>query len=246
MSWQLGALDPWLRLAEKPRLARATSVPAGAGADGAAGGAAGLAAGSRRGACSAGDRRCGWPGRRGRGVLLWLHGGAYCLGSPRTHASLVAGLAAPRRAGGGAAALPPRARARLSRGGRGRPRGLGRRFAPKAGRPARSRSAATAPAAGSPSRCCTCCSPRACRRRPACCRLQPLGRPDARGREPRRARAPRRAPARASARRCPRPLPRRRRSARPARLALARPFRRRAAGDDPGEPAPRSCSTTPG
>ncbi len=99
MSWQLGALDLWLRLAEKPRLARATSVPAararmerlaarlapprGLGAA-VLGGAAGAAAGRAAGA----------------GILLWLHGGAYCLGSPRTHASLVAGLAA--RAGLGA------------------------------------------------------------------------------------------------------------------------------------------------
>lgn len=31
-------------------------------------------------------------------LLLWLHGGAYCMGSPRTHAPMVAGLA--RRLGG--------------------------------------------------------------------------------------------------------------------------------------------------
>jgi acetyl esterase/lipase len=37
-------------------------------------------------------------------VLLWLHGGAYCLGSCRTHAALAAALA--RRAGGLAAVLP--------------------------------------------------------------------------------------------------------------------------------------------
>ena len=59
-------------------------------------------------------------------MLLWLHGGAYCLGSHRTHAPLVAALAA--RAGVGAALprLPAGARARLSGGARRRPRRLGR------------------------------------------------------------------------------------------------------------------------
>jgi acetyl esterase/lipase len=40
------------------------------------------------------------PGPEGAGLLLWFHGGAYCLGSPRTHAAMVTALAA--RAGVGA------------------------------------------------------------------------------------------------------------------------------------------------
>ena len=95
-------------------------------------------------------------------TILWLHGGAYCLGSGRTHA----------RDGRGAGAAGRRARRRCRTTGwrpstafpaavedaraawDGAARG-GRRAG------ARSCSAATAPAAGSPSRCCTRCWPRA-------------------------------------------------------------------------------------
>lgn len=102
MSSRLIALDLWLRLREKPRLARERSV-----------GAArarmermtrlvplprGLAVGTGRLAGMAATRIVPPPGG---GLLLWLHGGAYCLGSHRTHAPLVAALAA--RAGVGAA-----------------------------------------------------------------------------------------------------------------------------------------------
>lgn len=97
MSWQRLALDLWLRGVEKPRLARARSVeaerarmertaarfvpPGPPPVAGAVGGVPALRL--------AGDA-----------VLLWLHGGAYVAGSPRTHLRLVAELAA--RAGVGA------------------------------------------------------------------------------------------------------------------------------------------------
>lgn len=104
MSWQLAALDAWLRLTEKPRLARTTSIPAA------------RARMERIAALapppvSAGWHRAPLPGGPpldalrmspppDGGVLLWLHGGAYCLGSPETHAALAGALAA--RAGLGA------------------------------------------------------------------------------------------------------------------------------------------------
>ena len=102
MSSRLVALDLYLRLREKPRLARAGSI---------------VAARARmervtrlvplpRGLAVAEAALAGRPAVRiaappGGGMLLWLHGGAYCLGSCRTHAPLVAALAV--RAGVGAA-----------------------------------------------------------------------------------------------------------------------------------------------
>jgi acetyl esterase/lipase len=100
MSWQLAALNLWLRFREKPYLRRETSVPAArvhmdrqsarfpmppgvATAEACVGGVPGLAL----------------PGPDER-LLLWFHGGAYCLGSPRSHAAMLAALA--RRAGIGA------------------------------------------------------------------------------------------------------------------------------------------------
>jgi acetyl esterase/lipase len=103
MSWQLWALDAWLRLSEKPRLARERSV---------------AAARARMEATAARAFRPGsaWreerlradpalaalrlPASADAGILLWLHGGAYCLGSPFTHADMAGALA--RRAGTGA------------------------------------------------------------------------------------------------------------------------------------------------
>lgn len=104
MSWQLLVVDALLRLREKPRLAREPSVEA---------------ARARMEANAAvlfpvPDGRWQEIGLRadppldawrmapppGGGVLLWLHGGAYCLGSPATHADLAGTLAA--RAGLGA------------------------------------------------------------------------------------------------------------------------------------------------
>ncbi|TPE50827.1 alpha/beta hydrolase [Amaricoccus solimangrovi] len=103
MSWQLSAVELWLRFVEKPylawehdfgrarqRLERAASrlrPPPGA-----------------RLTCRP---LGGLPAARvegpSRATLLWLHGGAYCLGSPRTHAAMVAHLA---RRIGGSAVLP--------------------------------------------------------------------------------------------------------------------------------------------
>lgn len=98
MSWRLPALNFWLRLHEKPRLARMTDAPRAR---------ARLEAVSRllsppplaaRAASLGGVPALRIPG--GPPVILWLHGGAYCLGSPRTHAAMAGALA--RRAGAGA------------------------------------------------------------------------------------------------------------------------------------------------
>jgi monoterpene epsilon-lactone hydrolase len=101
MSWQLVVLDAWLRLSEKRRLRRAISV---------ADVRDGMERNAARFPLPAGalwrsepiGRIPAWrlDGPPGAGVLFWLHGGAYCLGSPRTHAAMVATLAV--RAGVGA------------------------------------------------------------------------------------------------------------------------------------------------
>ena len=98
MSWQLVALDAWLRLTEKPRLGRERDVHRAR---------ARMERLARRYPLPEAHRwseapLAGIPALRragpgGRGTLLWFHGGAYCLGSARTHALLVDGLA--RRAG---------------------------------------------------------------------------------------------------------------------------------------------------
>jgi epsilon-lactone hydrolase len=101
MSWQLALLDLVLRVTEKRHLARETSferararmeqqsartfvVPPGM---------------TRRAETLVADARI-LPALRvdgaagpGAPLLLWFHGGAYCLGSPRTHAALAATLA---------------------------------------------------------------------------------------------------------------------------------------------------------
>jgi acetyl esterase/lipase len=101
MSLRLAALDIWLRLSEKPFLAREGSV------------AAARARMERQAALCPMPPGAAWrpaplgpvPGLRldppaGGGLLFWIRGGAYCLGSPATHAAMVAALA--RRAGFGA------------------------------------------------------------------------------------------------------------------------------------------------
>jgi acetyl esterase/lipase len=101
ISWRLAGLNLWLRLVERRYLARVRDV------------AAARARMERQaarfplpGRVSLGDRPLGpVPALRleapdAAGVLLWLHGGAFCLGSPRTHAAMVAALAG--RAGTGA------------------------------------------------------------------------------------------------------------------------------------------------
>jgi len=104
MSWQLWALDAWLRINEKPRLSRERSVAAArARMEATAARAFPLPAGLWQEARLGADpplRALRLPAPAGAGVLLWLHGGAYCLGSPSTHADLAAALA--RRAGTGA------------------------------------------------------------------------------------------------------------------------------------------------
>jgi acetyl esterase/lipase len=101
MSLRLAALELWLRLSEKPYLARAGAV------------AAARARMERQAARAPMPPGAAWrpaplgpvPGLRldppaGGGLLFWIHGGAYCLGSPATHAAMLAALA--RRAGVGA------------------------------------------------------------------------------------------------------------------------------------------------
>ena len=166
MSSRLIALDLYLRLREKPRLARAGSV---------------VAARARmervtrlvplpRGLAVAETTLAGRAAVRiapppGGGMLLWLHGGAYCLGSHRTHAPLVAALVARAGVGRGAAATTGWRPSTPFRRRSTTPAPPGTRSSPRAGRPGGSRSAATAPAAGSPSRCSPGCSPRGSRRR---------------------------------------------------------------------------------
>jgi acetyl esterase/lipase len=93
MSWQLAAIEIWLRFVEKPYLARETDfirarrrleraaarLPAPPGT--------GL---TRRPLGSLPATRVAGPAGA---TLLWLHGGAYCLGSARIHAAMVAHLA---------------------------------------------------------------------------------------------------------------------------------------------------------
>jgi acetyl esterase/lipase len=104
MSWQLWAVDAWLRLNEKPRLARERSVAAArARMEATAAAAFPVPPGLWQAARLREEpplEALSLPAREGAGVLLWLHGGAYCLGSPRTHADMAGALA--RRAGTGA------------------------------------------------------------------------------------------------------------------------------------------------
>ena len=105
MSWRLALLDLVLRVREKPYLARETDFarararferdaklfppPAGVTAREAPLGT--LPALRLDGAA---------PAAEGGATLFWLHGGAFCLGSPRTHGAMAAALAV--RAGAGA------------------------------------------------------------------------------------------------------------------------------------------------
>lgn len=101
MSWQLLALDLWLRAFEKRRLARETDVVAAR---------ARMERLAARFPPAPGERwsdrplgglpACRLAAPEGAATLLWFHGGAFCLGSARTHGRLVGALA--RRAGVGA------------------------------------------------------------------------------------------------------------------------------------------------
>lgn len=102
MSLRLAALDLWLRVAEKPRLATETSVPEARARLEREAARLVIPAAARITPDPLGARPAlrvagptGGPSGRppGTPVLLWLHGGAYCLGSPATHAAMVAALA---------------------------------------------------------------------------------------------------------------------------------------------------------
>ena len=98
MSWQLVALDLWLRGVEKPRLARARSVAAARARMERTGRALPRRAGRWPVAAAVGRRAGAAAGRAGDAALLWLHGGAYCVGSPRTHLRHGGGAGARGRA----------------------------------------------------------------------------------------------------------------------------------------------------
>lgn len=107
MSWQRTALNRWLRLVEKPRLAHAASQDSLRNR--LERNARFFFRGPRDVAQSwrgLGDSDALWlePAGADRSrVLLYLHGGAYIFGSPRTHAAMVAVLA---KAAGVRAVLP--------------------------------------------------------------------------------------------------------------------------------------------
>ena len=97
MSWRLAGLDAWLRLAERPYLA-AVRDPAQARARM----ERQMALLPRPPGLAVRDAPLGRIpalrlGPADAPPLLWLHGGAFCLGSPRTHLAMVGDLA--RRAG---------------------------------------------------------------------------------------------------------------------------------------------------
>jgi epsilon-lactone hydrolase len=95
MSWQLSTLNLYLRTAEKGLLARlqdpvaarerlesqSTLFPTPAGAT------------FREAVLPSGVTALRLEAPRAERVLLWLHGGAYFMGSPRTHSAMVASLA---------------------------------------------------------------------------------------------------------------------------------------------------------
>ena len=98
MSWQLVALDAWLRLTEKRRLAREGDVHRVRARMERLAARYPLPDPERWSSAPLGRLpafRRAEPGARA--TLLWFHGGAYCLGSAATHAGLVGALA--RRAG---------------------------------------------------------------------------------------------------------------------------------------------------
>jgi epsilon-lactone hydrolase len=96
VSWRLVALNFWLRSVEKPRLARETSPSAARARLERVALLAPRTAGVRwRPGPIAGEPPLpALRTRRAGAVILWLHGGAYCLGSAATHAPLVGALAA--------------------------------------------------------------------------------------------------------------------------------------------------------
>lgn len=110
MSWQLVLADLWLRLSEKPRLAREADVSRARARAEALAALVPLPRAFRRRETPLWDGGRVVPALRLEAaadgpLLVWFHGGAFCLGSPRTHASLAAALA--ERIGSGAGAVLP-------------------------------------------------------------------------------------------------------------------------------------------
>lgn len=101
MSWQLPLLNLYLRLVERRYLAREQDFGRARARMEAVARHFRMPEGARFAEAPAG----GVPALRLAAgpeapVILWFHGGAYCIGSPRTHAAMVAALA--RRVGAGA------------------------------------------------------------------------------------------------------------------------------------------------
>lgn len=98
MSWQLLVADLWLRLREKPWLARETDLTRARARMETIATLVPLPRNFERRETPLRDGPRLVPALRletaeARGQLLWFHGGAYCLGSARTHAGLAAALA---------------------------------------------------------------------------------------------------------------------------------------------------------
>lgn len=101
MSWRLAMLDLYLRLRERPYLARETDFLRGRARMEDQAQLFPMPPGARFAEMRLGSLpalRLAAPATAP--VILWLHGGAYCIGSPRTHAAMAAALA--RRLGAGA------------------------------------------------------------------------------------------------------------------------------------------------
>lgn len=104
-SWQLVALDAWLRVAVRTYLGREQSYDRVRRGFEAAMRSAPLPAGVTLAEIGLAAEGASVPGLEMAGpakgpVLLWFHGGAYCFGSARSHMAMAAALAA--RIGGGA------------------------------------------------------------------------------------------------------------------------------------------------
>lgn len=104
MSWQLTMLNLVLRFREKPYLAKATDFVAARARMERVSAIFPMPPGAVLRDAALGDVATSrMDGPAGGPVLFWLHGGAYCIGSPRTHGAMVAALA---RRIGASAVLP--------------------------------------------------------------------------------------------------------------------------------------------
>jgi monoterpene epsilon-lactone hydrolase len=104
MTWRLVALNLLLRFREKPYLAREDDFVRGRARMEREAAILPMPAGTvLRDAPLGRTPALRVAGPEGGPVILWLHGGAYCVGSPRTHAAMAAALA---RRLGASAALP--------------------------------------------------------------------------------------------------------------------------------------------